>query len=483
MCTTTPLSTPTSGTTTSPATSDHHQHDDDDDDKDEEAAVSPVRQPVSVWIGRVMVLLAAAMYGSNFAVVKGLDASTSLSAGVTAALRFTWAAVVVTILTLANEERQKQQRRRLLAKRRIIGTMSTTSTIIDQHDDEEQHNAEEINEPPARRLQERQQQRQQQSSLLLYWPSTLRGLEVGGWYCIGYLSQAIALQTIDAGKCAFYSALSVVIVPLLDAAGKRQCLLSRRAVLAVVCAVAGVGVLELGGGGGSNNNGGPILQKIEMGDYLSFLMALTFAIGYWRLADVAIQYPTMTNRVTMGQLLAVAMGAILYAVVDHFLKSGSNNNETLLLLDQLVHELSRPTIVLQLAWSGLGPTALAVYLETIALQAITASELTLLMTSTSVWAAGFAYLVLAEVPTPLSLVGGGLILLGCVVYALGGGTQNKVAAANDDDDQERDARDDKSALEVEEGSHDRTTSLSHEDGGDEAVTANVDEGYGRSIMI
>ena len=63
-------------------------------------------------------------------------------------------------------------------------------------------------------------------------------------------------------------------------------------------------------------------------------------------------------------------------------------------------------------------TALALYLETVALKTISASELTILMTSVSLWGSGFAYATMGEVMEPLGMVGGVLILSGCLLSAL-----------------------------------------------------------------
>lgn len=49
---------------------------------------------------------------------------------------------------------------------------------------------------------------------------------------------------------------------------------------------------------------------------------------------------------------------------------------------------------------------------------MSAAELTLLMTTTSLWAASFGFITLGEVLTPTGMVGGLLIMLGCVLGSL-----------------------------------------------------------------
>ena len=68
------------------------------------------------------------------------------------------------------------------------------------------------------------------------------GLECGLWVTIGYITQAMALQTISSGKCAFICSLAVVVVPLLSALfGKPIKLVN---IASAVVALTGVGVLE-----------------------------------------------------------------------------------------------------------------------------------------------------------------------------------------------------------------------------------------------
>ena len=70
----------------------------------------------------------------------------------------------------------------------------------------------------------------------------LGGLECGLWITMGYITQAMALETISSGKCAFICSLAVVVVPLLSAlAGKP---IKAVNVASAVVALTGVGVLE-----------------------------------------------------------------------------------------------------------------------------------------------------------------------------------------------------------------------------------------------
>ena len=104
-----------------------------------------ISQTPSLLTGRALVVIASIVYGTNFATVKMLNAVLPL--GASALVRFGLAAIVVTAAVLFTEDGQ-------------------VSTDI---------------------REERSQ-------------STIRGMEVGAWYAIGYIAQATSLLTQDASK-------------------------------------------------------------------------------------------------------------------------------------------------------------------------------------------------------------------------------------------------------------------------------------------
>jgi len=296
-------------------------------------------------MGRFLVLLAACIYGSNFSIVKLLDDTMPLS--VSATLRFGLAAAVVSALVLSRE-----------------------SDDVDAMVKKERSMA--------------------------FWG----GVEIGLWYCIGYIAQAEGLQTVAAGKSAFFNALAVVVVPILDVLFKSK-VLKKIEVASVLIACLGVGLLELGPEGG---------LKISSGDVLAFMQTIFFGVGYWRLESESHQHSHQAGRITSGQLSAVAFGSLIYAVTEcgfgHLEMSSTS---------QIMDWFSDPFIIGSLVWAGLISTALALYLETVALKVVSATELTLLMTTTSLWGAAFAFVSLGEVLNPTGMVGGLLIMGGCIL--------------------------------------------------------------------
>ena len=68
------------------------------------------------------------------------------------------------------------------------------------------------------------------------------GAEVGMYLALGYVSQAIGLQTETAGEAGFLCSLQVVFVTLVQAAREKR--IGARAAGSAALAVAGVAALE-----------------------------------------------------------------------------------------------------------------------------------------------------------------------------------------------------------------------------------------------
>lgn len=103
---------------------------------------------LSIEMGRLLVMIAAALCGTNFSAVKLLNQAMPLAAS--AALRFSLAAIVVTVMVVGQEKTQQEKTTQQEENKRGV--------------------------------------------------ATLMGVEVGAWYCLGYLCQAYGLHTVDASK-------------------------------------------------------------------------------------------------------------------------------------------------------------------------------------------------------------------------------------------------------------------------------------------
>ena len=236
------------------------------------------------------------------------------------------------------------------------------------------------------------------------------------------LTNNIPVSFLVTHQSAFFNALAVIVVPLLDSffRGKQM---GPKEISSVALAIAGVGLLQLGP---SVAEGVPM--EVASGDFFCLGQALMFGIGYWRLEAISSQYPTQAGRITIGQLVGVALGATIFM--------GATQHDNLPTLDQLQAWCTDPFVAGALLWTALVSTALALYLETVALKAVSAAELTVLMTSVSIFGSGFAYVTMGETMSPIGVTGGLMILAGCVFSSLG---ESSVTTLKNDEESIREA--------------------------------------------
>jgi drug/metabolite transporter (DMT)-like permease len=238
------------------------------------------------------------------------------------------------------------------------------------------------------------------------WGSTMAGLEVGVWTSIGYLAQAEGLGTTLASTSAFVCSLAVVVVPVLDlilSGGQKRG--RREQWFGMVMALVGVALLEFGSNGDS-------FVGFSRGDLVSLIQPFAFGIGFIRMEAAMRKFPTEAKRTTAGQLLAVFFASAAYMALQH----PSPAWDTAAILQQTLHD---PMIWAGLVWTGIVTTALTVYMETVALQTLTATETTVIFSTEPLWGALTAALLLGESFGPKAIAGGGLVIGACLVSSLG----------------------------------------------------------------
>lgn len=298
--------------------------------------------PDAFW-ARSLVLCAATLYGTSFSFVKLLGETAPMPPGLTSTIRFGLAALVACPCVCVSFGERKATERAAIAA----------------------------------------------------------GLEVGLWNSIGYIAQAVGLETTMASKSAFLCSMAVVIVPLLDFVfkGKR---LAFRQVLGIVLAIMGVGALELGDVAHTLT----AEHLISRGDWISLIQPFAFGVGFWRMEKAMHRFPDHPLRVTGGQLMAIFLGSALFTAV---FERGDID------FVQVEMYLKDPWIWMSLAWTGLVTTALSIYMETVAMKTISAAETTLLMSTEPVTGSLFAAAIMGERLGPHSLVGSFLIFLSCII--------------------------------------------------------------------
>jgi len=317
-----------------------------------------------VWKARLLLLLSAALYGTNFSVVKQLD--EIIPVGVSSTLRFGLAAFAMLPLLVAPLSDEFQNS--------VKNTSAGKATYV-------------FMEPSRLSV-------------------GLAGMEIGLWNSIGYISQAIGLRTTAASTSAFICSMAVVTVPVLDFIFGRPLL--RRQIVGAALAAFGVWALEMG----------QDLSSFTSDDLASLVQPIMFGLGFWRMEAAMEKFPTEAARLASGQLFMVFLVSLSYLVCwspagdDLMLQDACN---VLPAVSDIIMWLSDPSIVAMLIWTGLITTAFTIYMETLALKTLSAAETTLIFSTEPLFGAAFAAVVANECLSEGGWIGSALIIGGCVI--------------------------------------------------------------------
>lgn len=210
------------------------------------------------------------------------------------------------------------------------------------------------------------------------------GVITGCWLTVGFVTQTIGLQTTAAGKAAFITGLSVVLVPIFAALLLRDPP-TRAAVAGVILATAGLGLMTLN-------------AKLHFapGDLWVLACAVGFAGHILSTGHFAPRHDVLAF--TWVQLLTAA---ILTSAAAFVFEAGALTPPRAAL----------PTMI----YMGLVSSALVFGVQTWAQRHTTATHTALIFALEPVWAAVFAATVGGEVLAAREWIGGGLILLGMIV--------------------------------------------------------------------
>ncbi len=212
-----------------------------------------------------------------------------------------------------------------------------------------------------------------------------QGLFLGFLLFGGYLTQVLGLNWTTASQAGFITGLSVILVPLI-AVGTGQEVLKKRSLIGAVLAVIGLYLLNY-------------IDRMYFGwgEFLVFLCAIFFAlyiVFVSRYAPRADGPPFVALQIL---LMAFLMGVLAFFLAPH-----------------QPWEVGYISGIqwLQIAYMGLGATALAYLWEHKAQQVISASFAALALALEPVFATVFAFFYLGEVLPLPSYLGGLLIVWG-----------------------------------------------------------------------
>ena len=239
-------------------------------------------------------------------------------------------------------------------------------------------------------------------------------IEVGAANALGYVSQSVGLQDVDASLSAFVCSLAVVVVPVLDAVVDRK-RTAARTWQAAALAAAGVALLSINSMGHSVD--GP--HGAVHGLLFTLVQPLAFGYGFYRTEKALAAVPDHHD-LTKASLACGAMQLLtVKAVADVWLLSDQWGAAADAFPDALALLAEPPAVFGAVVWTGLVTTFGTVLVETLALSEISAQESTVLFSTEPLWGAGFASLALGERLDEYSAAGGVMIVVACLLASGG----------------------------------------------------------------
>merc|ERR1712146_42280 len=200
-------------------------------------------------------------------------------------------------------------------------------------------------------------------------------------------------STSDKG--AFICSLSVVWVAMLDSILKRK--YDIQTTISAVIAVFGTALLELQGS-----------SPPTLSDLWFLLQPIGFGTGYILLERLLLKYPEDEYVTpTAGlKMMSMSVATTIWAI---------NNGHT---LNDLQPLLTSNVALGSMLYISVITTALAIGIQSYAFKRVSAADSAIILASEPVWAAGIAAILLNEQLGVTELIGGALIIFGCMVNEL-----------------------------------------------------------------
>jgi drug/metabolite transporter (DMT)-like permease len=335
-------------------------------------------QALSLWEylwPRGLLVLVAAIWGTNFATVKFIGDADSLDVSAGAFVRFGIAAIAMAPFTWR-------------AVQRLLDDKTPTS---EHGSDANAAPQPEVagTEDPSATVEQRLRKR---TSEFLFGV-----LGLGTVVFTGYFTQAIGLLGTDANKSAFLCSLTVVLVPFMERTflGKR---IEPRAWMSAFLATIGVGLLELDGS-----------ASVSLSDLWSFLQAVCFGAGFMIVEKLTRRFPGHPLEIAALNLTIVAVYSGLWCLSAAFV-SGTTMQDLLQSLAQILIDHGSG-VAGALLYTGLVTTALAVMMQTVAISKVSAEEAAVIFCLEPLFAVAFSAALLGESMSMKGASGGALILL------------------------------------------------------------------------
>ncbi|GMH73454.1 hypothetical protein TL16_g06197 [Triparma laevis f. inornata] len=236
---------------------------------------------------------------------------------------------------------------------------------------------------------------------------TKQSLLCGLFTSIGYASQSISLLTIPPSTVAFLGASTVIICPLLERlidSKKITFETAPQTIISSLLCILGVAVLE-----GILTSG---LGDFNSGDVFAILQAVGFGTSFFLTEKLMRSDPSQALSITSVQCGVCAFVCGIWCLLDSSLDLANTNIIELATNDSL--KITAAAVV----FTGAITTAGNRFVETTALGKMSSSEASVVLATEPIWAAGFGSWWVGETFGVEDWVGGGLIVIACLVNSL-----------------------------------------------------------------
>lgn len=254
----------------------------------------------------------------------------------------------------------------------------------------------------------------------LNWTSSdikLAGGELGLWMCLAFGLEIAGCELISATKTAFLNQATVLITPfLVFLSGAR---VRKNEWTACGLGLSGSILVALDGIARiSSSSGSPVAHyENPLGYALVLLSAFFLSMSTVRLGQYSTKFSTL--KLSTAATVSLSLCSLVWVCVSLMDQGVSGVMGTVQVLGGII---SNPYSLAVLLWLGIGPGALAVFLQMTGQKTVPPAQAQVILATTPVFASGIAMLVLdaaKEAMGGIAWAGAGLMLLASVIASSG----------------------------------------------------------------
>lgn len=244
-------------------------------------------------------------------------------------------------------------------------------------------------------------------------PLWLAALELALWNFGAQGLLNVGLLFTDATRAAFFTQMSVVITPLLSLIAGQK--VSGLVGAGCIAALAGLVLLSENGDpvDGASTSGGHQSLSLSSGDLIILAGALSWSMYIFRISSIGERYPEISLQGVKTVMLACLYSSwFLSSAIKCYVEGGWPD------VANLWEGWAEWKAWALLAFSAIGPGALADVLQQLGQKEVSASEANVILCGEPVFTAILARVILGEQTTGAETAGGALIVVAALLASM-----------------------------------------------------------------